>query len=200
MKILVADDHPLIVKGMMLDLEELVPEAQITVTTKPADVLPLCREERFEVIFMDIDMPEISGIELARRILAVHPRTNIIYITGHEEYALESYETNASAFLLKPITKEKLRMALDNLRFPVSSITEEMLTNLSNGGDAIGLRIRKCREEQGFTREQFAELLNVSPITVFRWESGSRIPEVLMIMEIAKVLGAEPNDLLGAGH
>ena len=200
MKILIADDHPLIGKGLILDLEELVPEAKIAVTTKSTEVLRLNAEHHFDIIFMDIDMPEISGIELARKILAAYPRTNIIYITGHEEYALESYETSASAFLLKPITKEKLQNTLANLRFPISSITEEMLTSLSGGGDAIGMRIRKCREESGLTREQFTDMLNVSPITVFRWESGSRIPEVLMLMEIARVLGAEPNDLLGTGH
>ena len=197
MKILIADSHPSITEELTQALTELLPQAMITAANDANEIQQICKEKHFDIIFIEIEMQHINGIGLAKRILSWYPRTNIIYITEHEEYALESYETNASGFLLKPVTDEKLRFTLDHLRFPVSNITEEMLNSLNAGGKQIGLCIRKCREERGLTRDEFAELMYVSLVTVFRWESGTRVPEVVMIMQIAKVLGVEPNDLLG---
>ena len=136
MKILVADDHQMIVNGLILDLNSLVPDAEVTGTSSSKEVMELCKENRYDIVFMDIDMPGTDGISMAKKILAKYPRTNIIYITGYEKYALDSYETNASTFILKPITTKKIKAALDNLRFPVSRITDEMIASQS-AGDAV---------------------------------------------------------------
>jgi DNA-binding LytR/AlgR family response regulator len=139
----------------------------------------------------------MNGINLAEKILKEFPRTNIIYITGYEKYAFESYRTHASAFLLKPIGPEMLEDALRNLRYPVSNITEDMLVEQSLTGSVIGMRIQKCREERGISRNDFAEALGCVLSTVGRWENGSRVPDVPMLMRIAKTLGVKIDDLLG---
>ena len=196
MKILVADDHQMIVNGLILDLEALVPDAEITGTSSSNEVIDLCMANKFDIVFMDIDMPGTDGISLAKIILTKYPRTNIIYITGYEKYAVESYETNASTFILKPITTKKIKAALDNLRFPVSSITDEMIRSQNAGEAVIGRRIQKCREERGMTRNQLSELMGVSVPTVHRWENGTRVPDVVTFMRLANVLGVTPNELM----
>ena len=196
MKILVADDHQIIVDGLILDLREIVPDAEITGASKASEIIELCKNIPFNIIFMDIDMPSANGISLAKKVLEKYPRTNIIYITGYEKYALESYETNASTFLLKPITKKAIQKALDHLRFPVSNITEEMLAAEYSGEGFIGKRIQKCREERGFTRNEVAALLNVTPPTVHRWESGVRVPDLATVMKLANIFGMNLNELI----
>jgi DNA-binding LytR/AlgR family response regulator len=196
MKILIADDHQLIVDGLVLDLKALVPKAEITGITDPGKVLALCRAERYDIVFLDVDMPGANGISLAREILKQYPRTNIIYITGYEQYALESYETNASAFLLKPISRKKLRNALDHLRFPVSSITDEMCQTISADVSTVGKRIMKRREERGLSRNDLADELGVEISTVFRWEKGTRLPDLVMLTHIVNILGCEIDDLI----
>lgn len=195
MKILVADDHKIIVDGIILDLKELVPEANITGSYKSNEITELCSNTAFDIIFMDIDMPSANGINLAKMVLGKYPRTNIIYITGHERYALESYETNASTFLLKPITKKAIEKALANLRFPVSDITDEMITAEYSGEGYIGRRIQRFREERGMSRNEVAELLNVTLPTVHRWETGVRTPDLVMVMKLANILGITLDDL-----
>ena len=196
MKILIADDHQLIVDGLVLDLKALVPKAEITGITDPGKVLALCMAERYDIVFLDVDMPGANGISLAREILKQYPRTNIIYITGYEQYALESYETNASAFLMKPISKKKLRNALDHLRFPVSSITDEMCQTISADVSTVGKRIMKRREERGLSRNDLADELGVEISTVFRWEKGTRLPDLVMLARIVNILGCEIEDLI----
>ena len=195
MKILVVDDHPLIMEDIMDELRGIVPDAFVTGTSKPAEVPGLCDEHRFDVIFMDIDMPGTNGLVLAKEILKKYPRTNIIYVTGHERYALDSYKTWASGFLVKPVSTERLREAMNHLRFPVSEITEEMLQEHYTGSAVIGARIRLCREERGMTRKDLAGQMNVSLQSVYRWESGERIPDVIALMEIARILGVNMDQL-----
>lgn len=197
MKILVADDHPLIVEDVIDELKTIVPHAQCMGTSDPSEVLPLFKKYRFEVVMLDIDMPGINGLTLARLILDVQPKTNIIYITGHEKYALESYSTYASDFLVKPVNTKRLQNAMQNLRFPVSNITEELIASHFSGSAVIGARIRMYREKAGLSRNDFAERMNVSVQSVYRWESGGRIPEVLTLMEIARVLGVGMDEITG---
>ena len=124
------------------------------------------------------------------------PRTNIIYITGFEKFALESYKTFASGFIVKPVSTETLARALENLRYPISDITEEMPEAAYSGKDLIGARITMYRQKSGISPQKLADILNVSPQTVCRWERGERIPDVLTFLNIAKELGINPEMLL----
>ncbi|MBQ9593618.1 MAG: response regulator, partial [Lachnospiraceae bacterium] len=149
MKILVVDDHPMIVEDILEELEQIVPDSERMGTSESTDVIRLFEENRFDVVMLDIDMPGVNGLTLAKRITELNPRTNIIYITGHEKYALESYNTYASDFIVKPVTSKRLRAAMANLRYPVSKITEEMIATRYSGSGVIGARIRLCREKRG---------------------------------------------------
>lgn len=200
MKILVVDDHPLIMEDIRDELIEMIPDADVMGTSNSLEVQDLCDQHHFDVIFMDIDMPGINGLELAKRIMDKYPRTNIIYVTGYEKYALDSYKTWASAFLVKPVSTKRIKEAMDNLRFPVSDITEEKIEEEFKGNAGIGARIRMYREKSGMSRSEFAEQMNVSVQSVYRWESGERVPDVVSLMDIARVLGIDMNMITGSGE
>ena len=67
---------------------------------------------------MDIELRDTSGLELCRRLLDIHPRTNVVYLTAYSDYSLDAWRTGASGFMLKPITPEGVREQLENLRYP----------------------------------------------------------------------------------
>ena len=197
MKILVVDDHPLIVEDILDELKGIVPDADCTGTSNSLEVMPLFEKNRYDVVFMDIDMPGVNGLTLAKRILEIYPRTNIIYITGYEKYALDSYNTFASAFLVKPVSTKRLKEVMENLRHPVSAISEEEIAAQYSGSAAIGARIRKYREQLKMSRAEFARLMNVSVQTIYRWESGERMPDVVTLLEIARHLRVTMDQLTG---
>ena len=197
MKILVADDHRYIVDDLMYEIKKILPKAECIGTSDPHKVMKLFSSELFDIVFIDIMLPGANGIELAKKMLEIKPRTNIIYITGFSEYAFDSYETFASGFLLKPIKTQMLKDALENLRYPISSITDEMIENEYAGSATIGKRITKYREERGMSRHELAEQMNVTVQTISRWESGKRVPDVITFMKLAQVLAVDPNKLLG---
>lgn len=66
----------------------------------------------YDLVFLDIEMPEIDGITVAHRLRALSQDVSIIFLTSHLEYALVGYEVRALRYLTKPINTEKLREVL----------------------------------------------------------------------------------------
>lgn len=72
----------------------------------------LIQSHKPQLIFLDISMPEVSGIELAARLRSENINSHIIFTTAYDEYALDAFEVSASDYLLKPIRSERLRAAI----------------------------------------------------------------------------------------
>ena len=69
----------------------------------------------FDLIFLDIEMGQINGIDTAKRVHQVTPDVPIIFLTSHTEFAMQGYEVDAYRFLKKPIEQDKLESALQGL-------------------------------------------------------------------------------------
>jgi len=110
--ILVVDDDPEIsrVVDNMLQQEGY----SATITNSPAHALSLLDTIRFELAFVDIKMPRMSGIELAARIKERHPQTEIVFMTGHAtfENALQAIKVGAYDYLRKPFNLDEFRFCL----------------------------------------------------------------------------------------
>ncbi len=120
MRILVVDDSRLAATSLVRVLAKVKPKAACEMVLSATEALALCEGQRFDVAFLDIEMPGINGFEVARKIKLRTPQTNIVFVTGYPEYALDAWSTQASAFLVKPADENDVRRALDSLRNPVS--------------------------------------------------------------------------------
>lgn len=119
MKYLVVDDEPLILKDIARTIAKVVePNAEIFTVDNYKEALVIADREQPYVAFLDVDMPEMNGLELSKRIVEISPNTNIIFVTGYEKYSFAAWKTSASAFLLKPINKKDLEEAMQKLRKP----------------------------------------------------------------------------------
>lgn len=78
-------------------------------------------EESYDMIFLDIQMPGINGMEAARKIRETDGEVKLVFTTGIADYMQEGYEVEAVRYLLKPITREKVWQCLDRLRQAASS-------------------------------------------------------------------------------
>ncbi len=68
-----------------------------------------------QLVLLDIEMPEISGLELARHISEIDKTISVVFVTAYLEYAADAYELDAKHYLLKPVRIEKLREAIDRV-------------------------------------------------------------------------------------
>ena len=197
MKILVVDDELLIAQGIKREVEALFSDSEVDAVTSADEALRLAKSKEFEVALLDIDMPGMDGLTLAKKMIAMWPSINIIFVTGYQEYAMEAHELYCSGFLLKPVGERKLKKAFENLRKPFAHLSEEFLSQHYQGGDVLGKKIELYREQRGMSRQELADLIGVTRQTVFRWEHGDRLPDILTFMQLSRLLGVEINDMLG---
>lgn len=121
-RVIVLDDEKIILRGEMATLEKVMPNALITGFTNTNDAITYAKSNNIRIIFSDIEMGDVNGIELSKEFLKINPRTNIIFLTAYADYSIDAWSTGASGFMVKPITEESLRKQLEHLRYPVSRL------------------------------------------------------------------------------
>ncbi|MEA5038619.1 MAG: response regulator [Clostridiaceae bacterium] len=113
--ILIDDERP-----ALRELEYLLCGAgNIDVTgmySDPRKGIEAVAELKPQVVFLDISMPQLSGIDAASMILDRYPETHIVFVTAYDQYAVEAFELYALDYILKPVTKERLEKTLKRLR------------------------------------------------------------------------------------
>ena len=113
MRCIIIDDEPLAVR-LLESFIEKTPDLQLLASfTDSIEGAAAIKEGKADLVFLDIQMPDLNGMELAR---IVPPQTRIIFTTAFKEYAFESYEVKALDFLLKPIRYSKFLAAIDKAR------------------------------------------------------------------------------------
>ena len=120
--IIVVDDESIVLKGEISTLEEAFPDAAIAGFAKASEALAFMAINNVAIVFLDIELGQHSGIELCSQILAQNPTTNVIFLTAFSDYSLNAWDTSASGFIVKPLTRESIRDALSRLRYPVRGI------------------------------------------------------------------------------
>ena len=114
------DDEKNALEYITRKIKSAEPDAEVYGFNNAKDALDSAKDKPFDVAFMDIQMPEIDGISLAKKFKKLNPKANMIFVTGYSEYTMDAFAVDASGYLLKPATKEQVRHALDNLRYPLS--------------------------------------------------------------------------------
>jgi two-component system response regulator AlgR len=116
MNVLIVDDEPLARSRLRRLLAELPETAQAIVdeAADAAEAWVLLRAQRFDVLLLDIQMPGQTGMELARRLTGDpglhHPA--IVFVTAHEQHALDAFGVSAVDYLTKPVRRERLAQAM----------------------------------------------------------------------------------------
>lgn len=114
MKALIIDDEAL-ARRELRTLLLTHPEIEILGEAgNVTEALKLLEEERVDLIFLDIQMPERTGFDLVTLLSAPHPQ--IIFVTAYDEFALRAFEVNALDYLMKPVHPERLAAALRKVR------------------------------------------------------------------------------------
>ena len=73
------------------------------------------RLRAYDLVFLDIEMPEMNGITLAEELRELSEEVSIVFLTGHVEYAIKGYEVNALRYLTKPADEQKIRAVIDHV-------------------------------------------------------------------------------------
>jgi two-component SAPR family response regulator len=173
--ILVDDELPSLEK-----LEKLLKETgTVQVENKfsqPLEALEYLKENKMDVVFLDIEMPDIDGIELAGRIADLHSG-EIVFVTAYNQYAVQAFEMNALDYLMKPVSAERLKITLDRLNKKAVIPTQNKdikircfgRFDVMAGSDSIRFRTDKAAELLAFMIDSKGTLVSRSKIIDSLW-------------------------------
>lgn len=139
MKILIVDDEPL----ARMRLRGLLQNMGYNNLSEAQDgecALKMIAEQNPELVLLDIQMPNMDGLQVADQVRNQHPHSRIIFCTAHDEFALQAFDLQADDYLLKPIAQQRLQQALNKFN---SSPEKQAVIMVKQGTENILISIKK---------------------------------------------------------
>lgn len=115
LRTILVDDERIILDDLMELLSDHIQIEVVGAYQNPMDALKELEHTNPDCAFLDIEMTEMKGIELAEQLITKNPEIEIIFVTAYNNYASQAYEINALDYLLKPIHPERLKKSVEKL-------------------------------------------------------------------------------------
>jgi two-component SAPR family response regulator len=151
------------------------------------DALEYAKTNRVDTAFLDIEMSGMNGLFLAKQLKDLYGRTNIVFVTGHSQYAVDAFALRAKGYIMKPFTAKAVREAIEHLQDTVSHTdnmktlaptSEKRLHVKTFGNFEIFVDGNKLKFDRTKTKELFAYLIsrkgagcNNNEIAAILWEN-----------------------------
>lgn len=176
-RVFIIDDHPMVVEGLQSLLNRLENIEVSGSVSNAFDAIPFIEKNIPDVILLDINLPEISGIELCKKIHQQFPSIKILGISTFSErsYISRMIENGASGYLIKSASAEEIAEAIQTvmlgkmyLSVAMEHMTKPLSVLPSDDLPALTKREKEVLQliSEGLTNNQIAEKLFISPLTV----------------------------------
>jgi two-component system, LytTR family, response regulator AlgR len=145
MKILIVDDEAL-ARDRLHDLViELFPDTITVEASNGMEALDKINQHSPEIVLLDIRMPGMDGLEVANHLLRLENSPAVVFTTAYQDHAIKAFDANAIDYLLKPIRKERLKIAIDRAKI----VNQSTLSMLSDEKDVSSTRTHLSALIQG---------------------------------------------------
>jgi two-component SAPR family response regulator len=179
MRIIAVDDEKLALESLSSAIKAIVTEDEVVSFRYAEDALEYARENACDIAFLDIEMVGMSGVELAAELKKYNSEINIVFCTGYGNYRDAAFELHASGYLMKPITPEKVKRELENLRRPIFEKKRLKVQTFGNfevyvDGKPLAFKYRRTKELFAYLVDRVGAMCTVGEITgiIFEDEGG----------------------------
>lgn len=152
MKILICDDHKIVREGLRQILFQLSEITFIGEAGNGHEALELLKKDEFNILLLDISLPDRSGLEVLQTVKAKWPSTNVLMLSmlPQEQYAIRALKLGASGYLTKDTASEELLLAVKKVseggKYISSALAEGLAVNLEKENYALKHDILSARE------------------------------------------------------
>ena len=182
MRILLVDDEELQLLRLTEAVKKALPADNVFLSyANPVLAWEENKETPVDIAFLDIDMPVINGILLAKKLKTVNPQVNVIFVTAYNEYALDAYKLHASGYVTKPVNLEKIQEELDGLRYtvelkPTKKLQVKCFGNFEvfAGGVPVKFSRKKSKELFAYLIDREGAAVNVNELNAILWEEDKK--------------------------
>lgn len=149
---LVVDDEQLAREELCFLLGQIAGLEIVGQAGNGLEALKMIEEQAPDLVFLDVQMPGLTGFEVARRILRADVETQLVFVTAYDQHAIEAFEVNAVDYLLKPVEAGRLATAIERAR---RRIQADRPAGASQSADELDRLLQLVAERQA-RREQLA--------------------------------------------
>ncbi len=170
-KIVIVDDHSLFSEGLATLLKTMEEVTVAKCLTKGLDTIEYLKAHHVDIVIMDISLPDINGIEVAKRLMDISTNIKTIFLSIHNEgyYVKKAKEIGAWGYLLKEDAFDELKEAIYNVKNGKKHFSKKVLYALKNK-DKFSLTNREKEilyfVSKGYSNKQIAHSLGISTKTV----------------------------------
>lgn len=182
MKILAVDNEPLQLKQLENMIRTAEPDADIWLFNNSVLALEWAKTEKIDIAFLDISMPVLNGIVLAKELKKLDPEVNLIFVTGFfEDYVLDALPLRFSGYLQKPVTADAVRNEIANLRYPIPAkkngalLTVQCFGNFEvfKDGKPVDFARKKTKELFAFLVDRKGARVDMNTLCAFLYDDDS---------------------------
>jgi DNA-binding LytR/AlgR family response regulator len=175
-----AEDESLLRQFLKKKLEKLWPELAVVGEAEHGlAAVELITALKPTVAFLDIRMPELTGLEVAAKIAEESPDTHIVFVTAYHEYAVAAFDRGAVDYVLKPIQEDRLMTTIERLKERIDSNDQDAPTLPENLSQLIATLKREMRGASG--------VAGGAPVEYMRWIKAS-LGSSLKLIDVKDVL------------
>lgn len=184
MKILLVDDEELQLIRLENVAKKVLPEdTEFFSYTNPLKAYEENADKKIDIAFLDIEMPGINGIQLAKKLKKQNPLINIIFVTAYSYYALDAYRIHASGYITKPVNESKIKEELEGLRHPVESQKESTKKlqvkcfgnfEVFYKGEPIRFSYKRSKEVFAYLIDREGSSININELNAVLWEEDHK--------------------------
>ncbi len=177
MKVILVDDEKLQLIRLLNAVNKILPDSEVLTYTNPVLAWKENENNLIDIAFLDIEMPGINGIQLAKKFKSVNPKINIIFVTAYDNYALDAYKLHASGYVTKPVNEKKLKEEIEGLRFdvalkPTKKLQVRCFGNFEVFYDGVPLKFARSKSKELFAYliDREGAAINVNELNAILWE------------------------------
>ncbi|MCQ2409348.1 MAG: response regulator [Clostridia bacterium] len=177
MRIIAVEDEKTELVALVKAIRNISPSSEVDAFDDPLKAIEFVSKKKADIAFLDINMPNADGIKLAEVLKQGNRNVNIIFITAHKEYMEDAFNLHASGYLIKPISDDKVKKELDDLRHPVENGKRKPIlrANCFGNFDLQTMDGKSVYFERQKSKELFAYL-------VFRRGAACTIKEIAAVL------------------
>ena len=169
MRIIAVDDEKIALEALAGAIKAIVAEDEVVTFRYPEDALEYAKENLCDIAFLDIEMVGMSGTELAEELKKYNSEINIVFCTGYGNYRDKAFELHVSGYLMKPITPEKVKRELENLRRPIFEKWKLKVQTFGNfevyiDGKPLAFKYRRTKELFAYLIDRVGAMCTVGEI------------------------------------
>lgn len=177
MRALCVDDEAILLRALTSVVEQSSDIESVASFSKGSAAIEYAKENPIDIAFLDIEIHQMNGIELATELKKINPKLYVIFCTGYESYALDAFKIHANGYLTKPIYAEDVQEQIDNIKALIGASDNKLVVKCFGNFEIyyndkpLDFKRSKSKELLAYLIDREGATVSAGQIAVALWEN-----------------------------